>query len=81
MVAKTRDICVVTWATDINIDSVFNWIMDPDMTLGGSMGPNVMVALSGNSGHSDYYGPVRQHGPQTSTWFLLVLQTIDISIC
>lgn len=71
---------VVIQATDINKDPVCNWTMDPDMTLGSSMGPNAMVALSSNSGHSDYYGPMRQHGPQTFTWLLLVVQTMDISM-
>lgn len=42
---------VVTQATDIDTDPVCNWTVTPDMTLGSSMGPNIMVDLSSSSGH------------------------------
>lgn len=42
---------VVTWDWDINKDG--SWTMDPDMTLGRSLGLDVTMALGGGAGHLD----------------------------
>ena len=42
---------MVTWDWDINKDG--SWTMDPDMTLGRSLGLDVTMALGGGAGHLD----------------------------
>lgn len=39
-------------------------VMDPDMALGCITGLDVTMASGGSAGHSDKYGPWRQHRAQ-----------------
>lgn len=48
---------MATWAINIITDPSCRKNMDPDMATGSSSKPDITVALGGNTGHSDQYGP------------------------
>ena len=69
---------VVTRASDINTVSFCIRITYPDMARSGNMGPDVIMASGGSTGHSDQYVPCWQQSPQTSIWSHVTSHTTDI---
>lgn len=59
---------VLTQAMDINIDPGYNRIMDPDMSFGGSIDPDIAMASGWQCGPLRSVRPQRQDGPWISAW-------------
>ena len=60
-------------------DPSYHKTTDTDMALGSSLGLDVPLALSGNTGHLDQHGPWGQHSPLISTWSPAYTQIMESS--
>lgn len=58
---------VLTQAAHISTDSICIRITHTDMPSSGNMGPDVIMASDGSTGHSDQYVPWQQHRRHTFT--------------
>lgn len=82
MVAQTTNIQMAPIGSMVtvkvlNTDPSYSRATNSDMTLGNSRGLGIMMASGSGTGRSGQHGPKEQHGPQTSTWVQVALQTMD----
>lgn len=64
----------MTLVTDINVDPIYGWTMDPYMNLGSSVGLDHILALGGGNGPSGGTGS----GIHVVTWQQLGLDITTI---